>query len=394
VNANFKGVLWYQGESNTKQASLYPALMQTMIEQWRGDFRNATLPFFLVELSNYPEPWEGVSFALLRDAQAKIARTVPNVWMSVTIDTPDGYDLHPRHKRQIGERLALLAREHTFGEHIVSSGPKFKSAAPDGSRMRVTFETFGSPLVAKDGKLSDFQLAGADGVYRNATARIDGDDSVIVESESVSQPKFVRYAFSANPRASLFNRDGLPADAFRTDEAPVSPMLEVQPRLPTYRVVTETYNLTMEADGQLSSLLANGQQVFSTDAQGGFVPMSVWGQRRLFDCTIVGPDCVRFADGSASITYTFEPTKIRIDVQNDGGKDALPVRFLLSSLVEAAGPLDPKQAMSFKRGSDVGLSIAGVDKCEKLFNIVYQLTADVPASAKRSFVIDIRVEKK
>lgn len=385
VGLRVKGVLWYQGESNTAQSAWYPQVMQKLIGQWREDFGDPKLPFYLVQLPNYPEPWEGTSFAWMREAQAKVAATTPNTAMAVALGTPDGYDLHPRHKRLVGERLALLARRDSYGEAIVASGPKFKSAVVEGKKIRVVFDTGGSAVAAAGTELAGFELAGEDGVYYHAEAKIEGADAVVVESERVAAPKTVRYAWAADPAASLVNREGIPAAPFRTDTAAKTAFCEIQLARPVRRVATPLYTATLEGDSALSSLLVNGQQFFSSDASGGFIFASVWGPRRLFDVTEISARSIGYSDPTASVTYTFYEDRIELLVENTG-KEPAPVRVHLSTLVEAVTPLDAKAGAVFKRNG-VTATFSGFDSVEKIFDVIYELKAEIAPGAKRTLVV-------
>jgi sialate O-acetylesterase len=387
AGTGLKGVLWYQGESNTAQAALYPQLLGTMIRQWREDFRDPALPFYLVQLANFPDPWEGYSFAWLRDAQAKAAASIDHVHLAVAIDTPDGYDLHPKHKSQLGDRLARLAAKHTYGKDVVAEGPAFRSATPEGSAMRVEFDVGGSPLAVSAGMIGGFDLAGEDGIFYAArTERID-DHTMRVFDDHVPAPRFVRYAFRADPAATIFNRDGIPAAPFRTDSAPQAPMCEVQQTRPARRVVTPTYSARIEADGRLASLQVDGQELFSPDDGGGFAPLSGWGWRKFYNATDVGPQSVRFFDASTSVTYTFAESEIRIKIANDSN-DALPARFLLNPLATTADKPDAGKTYSFSRNQNA-LTILGADSVEKLFDVVYQVKMEVKPHESREVTVQL-----
>lgn len=213
-----KGVLWYQGESITEGLDLYPAVVEAVIKSWRREWGQGDFPFYFVQLaaldsnSNRPE---------VREAQAKVLR-VPNTAMVVTLDIGDKKDVHPHNKQDVGARLARIARARDYGEQIEHLGPMFESMTPQGEAIRVTFSHAGGGLTAKDGPLKWFQVAGADGKFVNAEAKIDGSD-VVVSSPEVKEPRHVRYAWHRWPEgANLYNAAGLPAAPFRTD-APEAP---------------------------------------------------------------------------------------------------------------------------------------------------------------------------
>ncbi|HZS60411.1 MAG TPA: sialate O-acetylesterase [Gemmatimonadaceae bacterium] len=212
-----KGVLWYQGESNANNAEdarNYRALFSTLITSWRDAWHEPSMPFLWVQLANFmaadSAPSES-NWALLRESQ-HAALSLPNTGEAVIIDLGDANDIHPRNKQDVGVRLALAAR------HI--SGPTFRGAHVQHGRMVIEFDHTGDGLITK-GQLrgvKGFAIAGADRHFVWAEAAIKGD-RVIVWSEAVRDPKAVRYAWGDNPAAAnLYNRDGLPAAPFRTDQ--------------------------------------------------------------------------------------------------------------------------------------------------------------------------------
>jgi sialate O-acetylesterase len=214
-----RGAIWYQGESNGNTRQLYPALQQTLIEDWRALWKKPELPFYFVQLAAYKapptDPNSGSQLAEMRAAQAS-SLAIPHTGMAVTIDIGDEKNVHPRNKLDVGRRLALLALTRTYGQPGVATGPTFRDAVVEGSRIRVRFDP-GAGLVAKGGPLRQFAIAAADRKFVWAEATIDGD-SVLVSSPAVPRPAFVRYAWADNPvGANLVNTAGLPAAPFRTD---------------------------------------------------------------------------------------------------------------------------------------------------------------------------------
>jgi sialate O-acetylesterase len=222
--ANFpiKGVLWYQGESNSGNALQYRELLPALIKDYRRVFSQPLLPFLYVQLPNFGDanylPAEG-SWPILREA-ALHTLEVPNTGMAVTIDLGEWNDIHPDNKKDVGERLALAARTLVYNErNVVSSGPLFKSSHIDENKIIIEFDHIGSGLVANDGEeLSHFAIADDSKRFVWAKTRIEGN-KVIVWAEGMNNPKYVRYAWSDNPAgANLFNLEGLPASPFRTDK--------------------------------------------------------------------------------------------------------------------------------------------------------------------------------
>ena len=222
VRYTIRGAIWYQGESNAQayRSYEYRHLFAAMIADWRVAWNQGPFPFVFVQLANWlprrEEPVES-HWAELREAQLLTMRTVPNTGMAVTIDIGDAEDIHPRNKQDVGRRLALEARRVAYGESIVSSGPIYRSMRIEGHRVRVLFDSVGDGLVARTEPLADFAVAGRDGRFVWADARIDGV-TVLVSSAAVPNPVAVRYAWQDNPQASLYNREGLPASPFRTDD--------------------------------------------------------------------------------------------------------------------------------------------------------------------------------
>ena len=225
LNYPVRGVLWYQGESNTgpRNAVRYRRLFPGLIEDWRRLYGLEDLPFLFVQLANFMEPAEepGESdWAVLRESQAKTLE-LPRTAQVVTIDIGDADDIHPRNKQDVGLRLSLAARHLVYGEEdLVGSGPTYRDHRIEKDRVVLTFDHVGGGLSAEDGELQQFAVAGADRKFVWANARIDGDQ-VIVQSDAVPEPIAVRYAWSNNPEgANFYNADGLPASPFRTDSFP------------------------------------------------------------------------------------------------------------------------------------------------------------------------------
>ncbi len=213
------GAIWYQGESNAGRAAQYRTLLPAMIADWRKTFGQGDLPFYIVSLAAFMQHKDAPgddSWAELREAQDFTARTVPNSGLAVAIDVGDANDIHPKDKKEVGERLALLALAKHYGEKIPCSGPQFVSAEQIPGALKLHFDHTDGGLVIKGDKLEEFAIAGQDEKWHWADARIDGD-TVVVSSSEVPKPATARYAWQANPHATLFNAAGLPAVPFRSD---------------------------------------------------------------------------------------------------------------------------------------------------------------------------------
>ncbi|MDP6113174.1 MAG: sialate O-acetylesterase [Planctomycetota bacterium] len=230
-NFPIRGVIWYQGESNAwtvESSRNYAAQFKAMIRGWRHDFNDPQMPFLFVQLAAYERnPFhQGVTYPILRDSQAA-ALELKHTGMAVAIDLGDPKNIHPPYKLALSDRLMLAARKVTYGEDVVSSGPTFKSFRIDGGRVVVTFSHIGSGLAIRDvtlagrkmpaDRLVGFQIAGSDEQFHEAEATIDGD-TVVVSSRDVKVPVAVRYGWRGFPYTNLYNREGLPATPFRTDD--------------------------------------------------------------------------------------------------------------------------------------------------------------------------------
>jgi sialate O-acetylesterase len=217
-----RGAIWYQGESNAGRAEQYRTLFPAMIKNWREIFGQGDFPFLFVQLA----PWRMIvdqptdsDWAELREAQSMTLKASPATGMAVITDVGDEKDIHPKQKQPVGERLALAARSIAYGEKLVFSGPTYSKLAVNGKEAVVSFDHVGGGLVAKGDSLSGFTIAGADRKFHNAKARIEGD-KVIVSSDQVAAPVAVRFGWANFPVVNLFNKEGLPASPFRTDEFP------------------------------------------------------------------------------------------------------------------------------------------------------------------------------
>lgn len=213
-----KGFIYYQGESDADKPHLYDKLMAVMIDQWRRDWGDSSLPFLFVQLPGYGDPYDhdGVNWPLLREAQQKASEQIPNTAMAVILDCGEKDDIHPRNKRPVGERLAGIALREVYGRDVACYGPFFKELSIVGGKAIVSFKHADSGLVsASGGEVLGFEVAGGDGRFVKAVATIVGH-TVEVSSAEVSAPVAVRYAWASWPTATLANGIGLPAAPFRT----------------------------------------------------------------------------------------------------------------------------------------------------------------------------------
>jgi len=244
-----KGIIWYQGERNAKtvpQAVAYREQLERLISYYRSSWHELSggnvskdLPFFFTQLPGWEppqtQPVEGLedTWSANRESMRLVSMEYPNTGMAVGIDCGDPVALHPKNKKPIGIRHAYLALKEVYGKDIVPNGPRYLSQKIEGNKIVLTFDCIGSGMMAaKPGKLDDFAIAGADKKWHWADAEISGN-TVIVSSQEVPSPVAVRYAWAMNPtqRNLLYNKEGLPASPFRTDNWPL-----FDPKDPAVRV--------------------------------------------------------------------------------------------------------------------------------------------------------------
>jgi sialate O-acetylesterase len=210
-----KGAIWYQGEANVGRADQYAKIFPLMIKNWRKAWDEKEFPFYFVQIAPYvysnPDSTES---AFLREAQEQ-ALKLPNTGMVVTLDIATVNNIHPPFKIEVGERLAALALNNEYGIKMDISGPVYKSMSKDGKSIKIQFDNIADGLVAKGGRLTEFEIAGKNGKYVKADAKIV-DNMIVVSAPSVADPFSVRYCWHNGSTASLFNSEGLPALQFRT----------------------------------------------------------------------------------------------------------------------------------------------------------------------------------
>ena len=219
-----KGAIWYQGESNRSRAQQYAKLFPAMIADWRKLWKEGDFPFYFVQLApyKYDKNKDALELPELWEAQAKTLTASKNTGMAVTTDIGNLADIHPKNKQDVGLRLALWALAKDYGKSDLEySGPLYESSAIEGNKIRVKFK-HAAGLMAKSGEPQLFTIAGDDQKFVPAKAVIDGE-TVVVSSDAVAKPVAVRYGWSewAEPeKYNLFNKAGLPASPFRTDDFP------------------------------------------------------------------------------------------------------------------------------------------------------------------------------
>lgn len=213
-----RGVIWYQGETNSApgQVELYSRLFPAMIQDWRNDWHQGNFPFLFVQLSAY-DAGPVNDWGTLRDAQRRTLQ-LASTGMAVSIDVGNQHNIHPANKQDVGVRLALLARSISYGEKIVPSGPLFRLAYPENGSMRIWFD-YAEGLKSQGPAPTAFEVAGPDGHFVPATAKVEGD-TILATSPTLPNPAYVRYAWPGFPAANLFNAAGLPASPFTSYPVP------------------------------------------------------------------------------------------------------------------------------------------------------------------------------
>ena len=215
VNYTIKGAIWYQGEANVGRAEQYKKIFPLMIQNWRDAWGIKDFPFYYVQIAPYVYSHvDSTESAFLREAQ-KSALELPSTGMAVTLDIATVMNIHPPYKKEVGERLAFLAINNDYGIPTPCNGPVYRSMVVDGSTIKVQFDNVEEGLVARNGRLKEFEIAGNDGKFVIASAGIVNNE-VVVYSPMVPEPVSVRYCWRNGAEASLFNSAGLPAWQFIT----------------------------------------------------------------------------------------------------------------------------------------------------------------------------------
>ena len=224
-----RGAIWYQGESNRGEGTLYTEKMKALVGGWREVWGQGQFPFYYVQIAPYeygtenpyvlPTFWEAQTAAL----------SIPNTGQVITTDVADYKDIHPRNKQAVGLRLALLALNGTYGKtDVVCNGPTFKSMAIEGDKLRLSFDNVGGGLASRDGRPLDwFEIIGEENGFVKADAVIDGD-TVVLSSPEVTKPVAMRFAWHKSAEPNFMNQEGLPAVPFRAGEVPTRDYLALE----------------------------------------------------------------------------------------------------------------------------------------------------------------------
>lgn len=220
VKYTINGALWYQGETEAGrgQGHIYGEALTTLVKDWRRAFGQGDFPFFWVQLANFGKATQNGHWMKVQEGQMK-ATALRGTGMAVINDIGEADDIHPTNKQDVGKRLALAARHVAYHQDgFVWSSPIYRQLTKEGSSFRVWFNHAESGLKTRDGgPVKGFAIAGPDGMFVPAEAKIEGS-SVVVSSPQITNPQWVNYAWSYNPDANLVNTAGLPASLFRSDD--------------------------------------------------------------------------------------------------------------------------------------------------------------------------------
>jgi sialate O-acetylesterase len=214
-----KGAVWYQGEGNVGLARTYEQQLRMMIHDWRGIFEQGDFPFYIVQLAGFgPLPAEpgGSGWALMREAQAGVARSVPNCGLAVAMDRGEIHNIHPPNKRDVANRLAAVALAKTYGMLVPCEGPTYREMTVEEDHVRISFD-HAKGLKSLGSAPTGFAVAGKDQRFVWAQARIDGE-TIVVWSPKIPEPVAVRYGWGDNVICNLYNHADLPAVPFRSDK--------------------------------------------------------------------------------------------------------------------------------------------------------------------------------
>ena len=219
TNFSIAGTIWYQGESNVGTASTYTSLFTTMINSWRKAWQKE-FPFYFVQIAPFAGYGDNSSSAFLREAQTK-SLSLANTGMVLTADLVDNInDIHPKMKKEVGERLANLALAETYGkQNAAYKIPTYKNMQVQKNKIKLWFNNTDRGLISK-GPLTEFFIAGEDQKFVPAEAKIEGN-SIVLWNKNIDKPVAVRYGFRNGAMLKLYNKEGVPVNLFRTDDWPV-----------------------------------------------------------------------------------------------------------------------------------------------------------------------------
>ena len=227
VGYGIKGIIWYQGESNIFNVPRYAPSVAAMVSKWREAWGLGEVPFYYAQIAPYDykewnfftPQWPEVS-AYQREAQRQCLTLIPNSAMAVLLDVGERYLIHPRRKKEVGDRLGMLALSKTYGmKGFEAESPTFSKMEVEGNKAIIHFDNQFNGLTSYGKTLEQFEISGDNKVFHKADAYIDEEKgTVVVTCKYVAEPKAVRYAFKDFVKAELFGTGGLPVSSFRTDD--------------------------------------------------------------------------------------------------------------------------------------------------------------------------------
>jgi len=215
INYGIRGAIWYQGESNAHVYKMYEKTFPDLVKSWREKWNEGDFPFYYVQIAPYYYSYCQSQFQ--REVQLKSLNIIPNCGMAVTMDIGDSANIHPLKKEEVGKRLSYWALAKTYNiKGIAYSGPLYEKMEIQNNKIKLYFKYADNGLIAKGGDLKHFQIAGSDSIFHNAKAEIV-KNNIFVSSSDVKNPIAVRFGWSNTAITNLFNKEGLPASSFRTD---------------------------------------------------------------------------------------------------------------------------------------------------------------------------------
>jgi sialate O-acetylesterase len=205
------GVIWYQGESNAHNAEHYKNAFPALVNSWRSTFNNPEMPFYFAQLSSLNRP----SWPYFRNIQRQLSLSVPNTAMVETSDLGDSLNVHPKRKREVGERFAKLALAKVYGQKLEYSGPEVLEFKQIGEMIRILFNHASQLKTSEGMQLREFEIAGRDGVFELVNASVNGEEIVI--QTQIKNVQKIRYGWNPFSRGNLVNEAGLPASTFEIE---------------------------------------------------------------------------------------------------------------------------------------------------------------------------------
>lgn len=329
-----KGVIWYQGESNSSRAWEYRELFPFMIQEWRKEWKQGAFPFYWVQLADF-KPYQDKpgdsDWAELREAQT-LSQKVPNTGQAVITDLGEADDIHPKNKYDVAARLVRWALAKDYGITIAYRSPELKSHVIKGDKVEITLNCYGSAIRTVDvPEVKGFAICGEDQKWVWAKAKLLGPDKVEVWSDAVPAPKAVRYAWADNPVCNLLSREGLPVTPFRTDNfemvtKPKPPTPAAAPAtVPAKAAAAATVSAAPDKDGFVSIFDGKTLKGWHVSAKSGHsrtTKHASGGKWAVVDGAITGTQDVPGNGGIILTDTLYSEFEIVLEMNNDYGPDS------------------------------------------------------------------------